>query len=355
MPDQDNKTPAQAAVQFHSAKDYFNGGRFQNDVNNFVPHAYGYTGYGNLDCLQPLYPGLYVLGAISSLGKTTFIHQMASNRLSTTGSVVPGYPVLYFSLEQSEFELRFELRSKSLSRGFFLRQQEEIKKNGTYPTYTSIALRRGEANGTQELQEVIDNYVNTVEDHMTIYECNFSVTVEDIEKIVDEYIEKTKIAPVVVIDYLQIISPTLINGRQPDAKSAVDHIVHEIKCFQVKHNLTVILISSLNRMNYMTPIDFESFKESGGIEYTADVIWGLQLSVLNTPLFEKEGRIKEKRDDIRNAKAQIPREIELVILKNRYGRTGITFPFEYFPQFDTIRELPLPLGHPLLTAPGARP
>ena len=90
MPDQDNKTPAQAAVQFHSAKDYFNGGRFQNDVNNFVPHAYGYTGYGNLDCLQPLYPGLYVLGAISSLGKTTFIHQMADQMASNSVSATAG-------------------------------------------------------------------------------------------------------------------------------------------------------------------------------------------------------------------------------------------------------------------------
>ena len=66
---------------------------------------------------------------------------------------------------------------------------------------------------------------------------------------------------------------------------------------------------------YLTPIDFESFKESGGIEYTADVIWGLQLSVMSNELFGREGKIKEKRDMVRKAKLASPRNIDLVCLK----------------------------------------
>ena len=93
--------------------------------------------------------------------------------------------------------------------------------------------------------------------------------------------------------------------------------------------MSVLLISSLNRQNYMTPIDFESFKESGGIEYTADVVWGLQLSVLNDDIFSKEGKTKEKREKIKEAKAQPTREIELVCLKNRYGVASYTIPFWY--------------------------
>lgn len=34
------------------------------------------TGFENLDRVTKLYPGLYVLGAISSLGKTTFACQL---------------------------------------------------------------------------------------------------------------------------------------------------------------------------------------------------------------------------------------------------------------------------------------
>ena len=41
------------------------------------------------------------------------------------------------------------------------------------------------------------------------------------------------------------------------------------------------MVSSLNRLNYTMPIELESFKESGSIEYTLDVVWGLELSILS--------------------------------------------------------------------------
>ena len=101
-------------------------------------------------------------------------------------------------------------------------------------------------------------------------------------------------------------------------------------------DLPIFVISSLNRSNYLTPVDFEAFKESGGIEYTADVVWGLQLDVMNDPIFDKEKGVKEKREKVRDAKAAIPREIELVCLKNRYGRS-YNVHFRYYPQYDLFR------------------
>ena len=135
----------------------------------------------------------------------------------------------------------------------------------------------------------------------------------------------------------------MVNGRQPDSKTAIDHIVHSIKSYQSQHNLTVIVISSLNRQNYLAPIDFESFKESGGIEYTADVVWGLQLWAIHNDIFNQNSKIKEKRDIIRIAKAATPREIELVCLKNRYGISSYTADFDYDPAYDTF----IPCGIPL--------
>ena len=57
----------------------------------------------------------------------------------------------------------------------------------------------------------------------------------------------------------------------------------------------------LLRQNYLTQVDFESFKESGGIEYTADVVWGLQLEVLHDALFNSASKINEKRQKIKEA------------------------------------------------------
>lgn len=92
-------------------------------------------------------------------------------------------------------------------------------------------------------------------------------------------------------------------------------------------------------MYHLTQVDFESFKESGDIEYTADVVWGLQLEVLHDALFNSASKINEKRQKIKEAKATNPRRVELVCLKNRFGVSSYTCNFEYFPQFDLFRPI----------------
>ena len=67
----------------------------------------------------------------------------------------------------------------------------------------------------------------------------------------------------------------------------------------------------------------EAFKESGVIEYSSDVLIGLQLKGTGGNTF-----------DVDNAKKQNPREVELKILKNRNGITGQTLDFKYYPQFN---------------------
>mgnify|MGYP001032806195 CR=1 FL=1 len=319
------------------ATSYFNSGQFDKDVKIYQGCASRTTGYAELDKQQPFYPGLYCLGAISSLGKTTFAHQMADQ------IAIAGGNVLYFSLEQSHFELY----SKSLARGFAItRNADAAKNNGIsqYPTPSSIDIRRGLTTSyPDKMAAQIDAYTRAVGDRLCVIDGAFSLTVEDIRTLTAAYVKQTGTAPVVIVDYLQIIAPSTINGRIPDTKTSIDHIVHSMKVMQRDLDLSVLLISSLNRQNYMTPVDFESFKESGGIEYTADVVWGLQLTILNDELFSKENRIKEKREKIREEKARPRRKIDLVCLKNRYGISSYTLPFTYIPACDYfISEKPDP-------------
>lgn len=61
-----------------------------------------------------------------------------------------GEHVVYFNLEQSQFDLY----SKSLSRSFFLENRRDTIQNNRpsqLPTYTSTQIRCGSANGTPEL------------------------------------------------------------------------------------------------------------------------------------------------------------------------------------------------------------
>lgn len=300
------------------------GSFYEQAVNKQAANNNRKTGFPMLDSWQgSMYPGLYVLGAVSSLGKTTFVHQLCDNMASR------GEHILYFSLEQTEFQLY----SKSIARTLKI-----IKQNQTDPSFPSpsaIELRRGDFFNDQRVRDAIDVYCQSVENRMNIIPTLFSADVEKIQNMTEEYMNLSGTKPVIVVDYLQIVSPSVIGKRQLEQRASIDHIVHSLKCFQAEHDLVIILISSLNRQNYLTPIDFESFKESGGIEYTADVIWGLQLEIMSSnDIFNKGDKIKEKREAVQNAKAATPRKLELVCLKNRYGKCNYAVKFDYYPRED---------------------
>ena len=65
-----------SAVRISVMNDYINN-TMQKEIAEFARNGNLKSGYANLDAITNLYPGLYFIGAISSLGKTTFIHQMA--------------------------------------------------------------------------------------------------------------------------------------------------------------------------------------------------------------------------------------------------------------------------------------
>lgn len=283
------------------------------------------TGYSNLDRESGggLYPGLYVIGAVSSLGKTTFVSQMAYQ------IAAGGYDVLFFSLEQS----RLELVSKHIARQTYL-----INPNAAT---TSLQIRRG---GWNDITlTALEAYKQEVGDRLSTIEGNFNCDISYIGRYIRRYIRKNtdsngrQVKPVVVIDYLQILQPVEGVERQTQ-KQIIDMSMTELKRLSRALGITVIVISSVNRANYIAPIDFEALKESGGIEYTADVVWGLQLHCLTTdPVFEKKDNIADRRKKVREEKAKTPRDIDLVCLKNRYGISSYTCSFQYWPAYDYFK------------------
>ena len=314
-----------AAFRLSNMKKYLHEA-MPDEMQAFVDGGRLKTGFSNIDAITNLYPGLYVLGAISSLGKTTFIHQMSDQVAKA------GHPVLFFSLEQTTLELA----TKSLSR--------IMASQDASTAMTSLQIRK---NGTDPRVAAAVAWYDMYAERIHIAECTFRADIGTIEDTVRGFIHRTGEKPVVVIDYLQVIQPPA--DSHLTAKDLVDMHVRRLKQLQADNNLALIVISSLNRQNYLTQIDFESFKESGGIEYTADVVWGLQLEVLHDPIFDCQGKINEKRQKVKAAKASNPRRIELVCLKNRFGISSYSCMFDYYPQFDYFRPVMEGIDMRLLT------
>ena len=281
-------TGAADATKISTFSNYF-GDRFLKNVENQGKYADRKTGFDNLDEKQFFSPGLYVLGAIPACGKTTFAWQMLE-QLARNGE-----SCIFCSYEMSELELY----TKSVARALY-------EKDPT-TTITAAKIRRG--NLSPDVIDVAEQFTKSNLPLKVIELQN--ETVDELLNLLRPMCTGVEKAPVVCIDYLQIIP-----SDKDVTKLGVDDTVRKLKKFQRDTNTTFLVVSSFNRTNYLAPVSFESFKESGNIEYTADVVWGLQLSIMDKL---KEGAIVKNRQAIDEAKKAVPREVQLRCLKNRQG------------------------------------
>ena len=261
--------------------------------------------------------GLYAIGAISSLGKTTLVHQIADNLAKD------GHDVLFFSLEMD----KSQMLSKSLSRLSYQIAEEEGKDTDKFALCHSDIVQAYKLQGKQV--EMLDTAVE-------LYKANYARNIryeygaksgEEIARVVDNHIKYTEKKPIVIVDFLQYVK-----GTKQDARMATNDNVAILKDLVVKHGIPVILISSFNRSSYKTQASMESFKESGEIEYISDVLIGLQLKGC-------QGEGNDIQIEIDKAKAEPVRSVELKLLKQRDGIATKTINFEYKPRFNYFKEI----------------
>ena len=292
---------------------------FIDGIADSVNTPYIPTGFKGLDAVLDggLYEGLYIVGAISSLGKTTLITQIADQIAQA------GQDVLIFSLEMA----RAEIMAKSISRHTL---QQVLSSGGDIrnaKTTRGITTGKRYENSSKTERDLINGAIvaySQYAGHIYISEGIGNIGAEQIRETVKQHTLFTGNTPVVIIDYLQILAP--YSERATD-KQNTDKAVMELKRISRDYKTPVIGISSFNRANYSVSVTMEAFKESGAIEYSSDVLIGLQLKGMG-----------EKDFDANEAKKKSPREIELVILKNRNGNTGDKLGFRYYPLFNYFEE-----------------
>lgn len=284
------------------------------------------TGFPAFDLMLDggLYEGLYIMGAISSLGKTSLALQIC-DQIAAAGT-----DVLIFSLEMA----RAELMAKSISRHTFILSHEAYpspkdadKANRNAKTGRGITDGKRYINYSREERQLINSAVTAYSQYagrIFINEGVGDIDVEQIRETIERHIRFTGRKPLVLVDYLQIVAP--YSERATD-KQNTDKAVLELKRISRDFKTTVIAISSLNRMSYKDAISMEAFKESGAIEYSADVLLGLQLKGAGKKDFDATAEKKKN-----------PRTIELVILKNRNGAVGERATFAYYPLFNFFEE-----------------
>lgn len=277
--------------------------------NKLKPYLNRHTGFINIDDCQIFSPALYVVGATPSAGKTTFCWQLL-NQLSAQGE-----SCIYCSYEMSAHEMY----TKMLAREIFLRNPNS--------TLTAVDIRSGIE--SDDYGPVLNSLLPKKDYFTDMMELR-DESIDDLLRLLRPHCEGKEKSPVVCIDYLQIIPPSEDKKLTTD-KARIDDIVRKLKNFQRETNTTFIVISSFNRGNYTQQVAFESFKESGNIEYSADVVWAMQLDFINH-LKIGEGVSATRKKFEEAARAQ-PRKIQLKCLKNRFGNKYDIY-FDYYSAFD---------------------
>lgn len=309
-------------------------------IENQPPAKLISTGFTELDknFKGGLRTGFYVLGALSNLGKTAFILQMADQIAKQ------GQPVLYFSLEMD----KKELMARSISRTTYTQVGDKEDKKG-YP----VASTTFDILDNTKYQYYDKDKKSTIDVSINIYEniaknlyiisgrykekdTSRRMTINDIEKIIKDFIQYKGITPIIFIDYMQIIAP--LDPHYTD-KQNMDEIVDRLKQISVEQDTPVVAISSYNRDNYYEPANVSAFKESGAIDYGADYILALQYKGIDEIYYDNDKRKPEQQkkreiyeliEDLKLKSNQgEPIPIEFKMLKSRNsGKFNMVFKFK---------------------------
>lgn len=284
------------------------------------------TGFNALDSILDggLSNQLILLGAVPSLGKTTFCLNIANNLAQD------GQDVLIFSYEMGKHELMAKLLSLTTY------QLDRKLNNSEKHAKTTQNIMSGKFRlAPQEDKDLF--YTALIEfeknsKHLFIYDCD-KMSTQWMRDTVQRHIRLTGNRPIVIVDYVQIMPP--ISFRNTD-KMNVDNNIRALKLISRDLKVTIIGISSFNRTGYDTSVNMTSFKESGSFEYGADVLIGLQYTIEENQMKKSSSyghnRIREQREKASNG-GTIP--IELVVLKNRNGVTGSCI-LDFCPRFNVF-------------------
>lgn len=288
--------------------------------NNELRMEYIPTGFPRLDNALGggLTSGLTCLGAVSGIGKTTFVMQIAAQIAESD------QPAIVFSLEMS----RNTLAVKELSRQTYLMTADRPHLAKDYNFLVSGAM---DHLSVEERAVIEAANAKAMEQSIYVVDTDImqgnGITASAIDNFIGYYLTECRPGktPVVIVDYLQIM-PSPDDTLQE--RQAIDKNVDALRRTASKYHIPVIMISALNRESYADPVSLASYKGSGGIEYRCDTILALQMSGIGS-----------KGYDDPKARSATPRLVDLIVLKQRNGAVGITIPFRYHCRYNHFVEI----------------
>ena len=295
------KEAAEKDARPDSLAQYVECGAWRQDVERAATGRTP-TGFPALDSWLGggLYEGLLVLAGSPSLGKTSFMWQIAES------AAVGGFDCLFFSMEMS----RKELLSKSLARRAF--------ENGK--DVSADDVQSGRDGCSVELQD----FLNETGGRLSVIQAGFGYGLRALWEYVQRYQRRNSDGRLlVVVDYLQAVV-----GRGAASEiTAIADTAKGLRQLAREFHCPVVCASSTARTGYAETASFSAYYGSGMIEYSSDVAAVLQYAIIGSDQWPTNKN--EQNRLIEREKAKNPRQISFVGLKNRRGEASCKVDFQF--------------------------
>ena len=117
----------------------------------------------------------------------------------------------------------------------------------------------------------------------------------------------------------------------------MDHSIKSLNILSRSLEIPIVVAASLNRSGYSEEINFQSLKESGALEYTGDIVIGLQFQAM-AKIIEQSKNMAERTKRLTAERNKPVRKMEAVVLKHRNGKIGSRTYFDYIPKYNLYAE-----------------
>lgn len=286
------------------------------------------TGFNGLDnILKYATRKIIGLGAVPGVGKTTLCINIAVNLAKQKKHSI------FYSLELDEtFMMAKILAALSVTEEF---SSCKLDAQDIYYFIQDAlpTLSNEEEDNLLLLAEYYESEIKPylhIDDFIDRKNCKIADrTIEAMFEHTKNYIINTKIIPTIFVDYIQCLETA--NTKLINDKQRIDFISSKMIEMKKILGVTIFLISSLNRDSYLEQISETSFKESGAIEYAADILWGIQWRNMKKMIDETSNKaeLKAKIDDLRSSN-KIFKELEVITVKNRTGKSGLKVYLDFY-------------------------
>lgn len=263
---------------------------------------------------------MVMLGAAPGLGKTLLMQWILENMAKH------GHDVLYINLEMD----RAQLLARSISRYTWQRENMDVDALTTLKGYQWNEEQRAAIMKTAEW------YKQEIAPHFTYNPDGTTNKISNILKVMqivtDRAKEEGRPAPLVCIDYLQ-----LIDNENRDATEGLKNTITKLKAFAKAYGTIIFIITANNRESNKTGVtNLESGRDTSAIEYTGDYMLGLSYTVIEDGRLykyaenESKGkyrkcdldyirRLKRRAKDNNEPVPTVCNAVSLKVNKNRFG------------------------------------